>query len=118
MQDYDEPEIFEGAFIKSRKAHTCFECRNKIEKGEFYFRVKGLCDGDWFKYAICDDCETIGNWLVYSQREQWVFGELNEILKEIYDLDLLGFRFVVKTSGDQEVWPELTKYSQSSVNIK
>ena len=66
-------EIYNETFPKSRKEHTCCECRETIPIGVKYNKVEGLWDGSFNTYKTCMFC--------YKMREKYFthgffFGEL------------------------------------------
>ena len=52
-------EMFESNVVKSRKQHTCLECRREIHKGAQYERSSGLWEGKFETYHVCLDCANI-----------------------------------------------------------
>lgn len=48
---------------RARKPHVCTECWRRIEPGENYVEVVGLCDGQWDRFTTCRHCEAAGRWL-------------------------------------------------------
>jgi len=55
--DYDPSDVWDERKRKARKEHVCYECREKIEKGDEYVYITSLSDGSWWHYKICEYCE-------------------------------------------------------------
>lgn len=69
MCGYDDAErcsVFDETERKSRKAHTCDECRKPIPVATKYMRIKSLFDGSWSTAAIHLEC--------WRAREELDFG--------------------------------------------
>lgn len=56
--DWDTP-IYNKKEMKARKNHKCYECKDTIEKGKIYFRIKSLSEGEWWNFPICKTCNSI-----------------------------------------------------------
>ncbi len=58
--DFDGPDIFNLIEVsKSRKEHTCYECRKLIPIGSLYYKHVGLWDGSWDEYKLCEPCQDL-----------------------------------------------------------
>ncbi len=58
--DSDGPKVFEEFYVRrSRKPHTCCECREPIAIGSTYVCTEGLWDGSWSRYRTCVVCNRI-----------------------------------------------------------
>lgn len=65
--DVDEPiQIFDETKPVARKQHKCNECRRVIEKGEQYYRMRGMdyYREYWFGYVCCLQCLAATRWLL------------------------------------------------------
>ena len=81
MSDYEMPSAFWESRPRARKAHECDECRNEIEKGEVYWRVSGVWDGEFSHYKMCGGCETLRD-LLAAEGVECFFGGLFECMEE------------------------------------
>lgn len=59
--DYDGPELFTRIERKARKIHKCYECRKEIKPGDEYSCHKGLWDGQWDEFKICEACQDLSD---------------------------------------------------------
>ena len=53
----DVSTIWNEKRVVARKEHVCYECGEKIEKGDEYVRIGSLFDGRWDTYKICEYCD-------------------------------------------------------------
>lgn len=87
------PSAFWETFPKARKVHQCDECRNEIEKGENYWRVAGIWEGEFSHYKICGGCQTLRALLLVEGVESFL-GGLYECMEEAGDpipaMEVLG----------------------------
>lgn len=93
--DYDSPgcDIWREKRLeigKSRKAHACYECGRKIEKGERQDVAEALQEGLWFDMRRCVECLTLAELITteHGACPQW--GLLREISSEL-DYDWRAF---------------------------
>lgn len=69
---------------KARKEHACYDCSYKIQPGEPYTAVGGLCEGEWWHGAICSRCMSLLEWVKAHIPCVCVsFGNMREELTEI-----------------------------------
>jgi hypothetical protein len=54
--DGEPAEIWEETERKARKEWKCYECGEKIEKGETYTQIKSLICGYWSNHRVCEYC--------------------------------------------------------------
>jgi hypothetical protein len=57
VSDCEPPTLFEDRLRKARAAHICGECRHPILPGEIYHDIRGLWDGRWSRFKVCECCE-------------------------------------------------------------
>ena len=82
--DAEMPDVFSSNKVKANKDHICYECRHKIEKGIYYWRMKGHWPGgiDWQTYKICEECEEIRQELADPDYGLAPFGYLSDWVQE------------------------------------
>ena len=83
--DYDQPELYKDKIVKARKEHKCCECGERIAIGERHEHAKGKWDGNWDSYRTCLFCTKLRAELCCFGG--WIFGELRELVWEVYGLD-------------------------------
>lgn len=54
-----KPSVYEERTRKARQAHTCTECCRPIVVGGTYRHVKGLWEGTWSRYKLCEYCTSL-----------------------------------------------------------
>ena len=82
--DYESPQFYDHYIVKkSRKAHTCYECRRTIAIGSSYEYTAGKWDGRMEVYKTCLDCMNIRSGL--SCEESTTFGELWSDIYEVFE---------------------------------
>ena len=84
--DWDDgpAEFFEESNPIARKQHKCVECREMIQPGERYERVKGRWEGEYSSHATCIPCQRIRD--TYCPRG-YCFGMLAEQIEECLGFD-------------------------------
>ncbi len=82
--DLLRPDVFDQVFRQARKDHKCSECSVPIKKGSHYYEVKGLWDGYWQNYKICQDCYDLADYLQKKKDFCWGFGDLFEGIRDGY----------------------------------
>jgi uncharacterized CHY-type Zn-finger protein len=55
----DHADIYNERRLKCRKAHPCYSCDETIDAGKPALYIKGMFDGRWFWYYICENCERL-----------------------------------------------------------
>ena len=86
MCDCEMPTVFNESKRKAKKQHTCCECDRFISKGESYFMLQGLWDGQWRNYKQCVDCHEIGNKYQDETRECY---PISGLIQELINSDLI-----------------------------
>lgn len=87
------PDVFEHSDPIARKRHTCDECGATISRNRRYHRVRGLWDGHWSTFKICEPC-----WDLWATFDEVAFGLLHDRVRG-------GFNFI-----DIADRPELLAY--------
>ena len=49
-------DFYNETWPRARKEHRCYECRQAINKGEYYRRVFGKWEGEIDTFVTCDRC--------------------------------------------------------------
>lgn len=57
--DGTSSSVWDVAWVRSRKAHTCFSCTEGVNPGELYRRTGVLSDGHWYSYRHCATCAIV-----------------------------------------------------------
>lgn len=85
MCDPDAPSFFRSCARHSRKARTCYECKEPITVGDKYVYSVGKYDGDLLSFHTCTKCEKLRDGLTtdYGYEYRPGFGELMEELAEM-----------------------------------
>jgi hypothetical protein len=52
----EESGFRSGSWVRARKAHRCYACRETIRPGDLYHREAGTHEGDFFLYKHCARC--------------------------------------------------------------
>lgn len=82
-QDCDGgPSLFTEKILKARKQHKCCECKEVIQPGESYERVKGLWEGVWQKYDTCMHCLSLRKVFFCGYTYGEVLWDLEEHIRE------------------------------------
>jgi len=81
--EYGYCDIYEEIKRKANKNHVCDCCRECIEKGDEYFAINTLYDGEWSNLKVCDCCMEDGKNL---RRLGFCFSwsDLEDVLREAY----------------------------------
>jgi hypothetical protein len=83
VSDCELPTLFDRRLRVARKVHACCECRHPIVPGEKYHDTKGLWDGSWERYRVCECCEKKRCALAAYFKDVCIaFGEVAEFLAE------------------------------------
>lgn len=101
MCDCEMPTVFNESQRKAKKQHTCCECDRTIPKGESYFMLQGLWDGQWKNYKQCSTCHEIGNKYKDETNECYPLGEL---IQELHNSDL------IENQGEDDDTPKWVSY--------
>ena len=75
MCDCELPAVSKEGFVKARKSHVCGECRNPIDIGEEYWKIRGLWEDQWATYKMCKSCRDLAEELRCEDR-CFCFGEV------------------------------------------
>jgi hypothetical protein len=107
-------EFFSQRGVKAAKPHKCIECNGGIYKGEHYYRLAGVWEGDFWSGCQCveckvlrDDCEKREGFEIYGD-EAVCFGELYEYISDINDDDALKER-AIEIKQRRRHWWQLIK---------
>ena len=79
-------ELAYEKYVKTRKPHKCECCWQRIDKGEVAIVCSGKYDGHFFRYYLCDPCNTV---MVCAQKAKvwswldWEEVALNDVLREL-----------------------------------
>lgn len=89
----DHADVYNERRLKCRKAHPCYSCRETIDAGKSSLYIKGLFDGRWFRFYICENCERLQIAVALKEVQEdcpydtaWcAFEDLAEYLEEAKD---------------------------------
>ena len=85
IDDCDERySVYYKQVKRARKEHKCCECRRAIAPGEPYQFSKGLYDGTWDTWHMCQHCLIGAEWLV-EQCGGYVYASVREEIREHAD---------------------------------
>jgi hypothetical protein len=71
----DEPEGFRsGSWVRARKEHRCYACRETIRPSDLYHREAGAQEGDFFLHKHCARCWQMLNYLAKHTGEPVAYG--------------------------------------------
>jgi hypothetical protein len=62
--------------VKARKGYVCDDCRVAIIPRQMYFSVRGVWDGEWRTYRMCEACMSLRNYHNFWGEDGPPFGEL------------------------------------------
>lgn len=97
------PTVFNESKRKAKKQYTCCECDRTIPKGESYFMLQGLWDGQWRNYKQCVDCHEIGNKYQDEIRECY---PISGLIQELINSDLIENQ----GEDDKPIWVSCTNW--------
>ena len=84
------PSVSSCVTRKARKEHECCECRQTIEKGQFYEVVTGCWDGVWSEFKTCSDCVAILKECMAEVDDHYhQFGRLRDLVSDAGTLSAL-----------------------------
>lgn len=84
--DYDNgPTSFWESWVIARKEHTCCECMSTISPGEKYRLNKGVWDGDFQTWKMCEICHRVFQAALSGTDNCICFGELWETVGVDYE---------------------------------
>lgn len=106
MCDCEMPKVFNESKRKAKKQHNCCECDRPILKGENYFMLQGLWDGQWRNYKQCSICHDIGKKYQDETNECYPLGEL---IQEIHYSDLIENQ---SDDDDNPLWVSFVDWLQ------
>lgn len=86
----DKVQLLENRFVKSRKVHSCDECRRIIAKGDEYYKETWVYDGKVNHHKTCEDCYSLRQ--VFFSSGGW-YGQLIDDMSD----------FVVDCGGELSV---------------
>jgi hypothetical protein len=100
------PDVYEEKLVTAKKAHKCYECLREIKPTDQYTIIKGLWEGKWHNFKICQKCIEIRDFLLDVQSIDCLnIGELYENVREsfvYFDEELGSFEveepFVLESS--------------------
>ncbi len=76
-------EFWNSTNHKARKSHTCLYCGKTISPGETYWRERGMCDGDFQSYCLCERCKTI---IPYFCLDEYI----GDFIDDLQEMDMLN----------------------------
>jgi len=109
MCDCEMPDVFDESKCKARKGHKCCECRSAISRGESYFILQGLWDGQWRNYKQCVNCNSIGHKYQNITHECYPLGDLIQ--------ELINSDFITNQKDDDDK-PDLWETSEDWLLIE
>lgn len=88
---------YSAALRTARKEHGCYECGRKIQPGERYEYVWGVCEGEAFVSKTCPRCLALREWVTaHVPCFCWAHGHIIEDAEntvEEYAHEAPGLRF-------------------------
>ena len=81
--DNDPCDIWDEKERKARKEYRCYECGEKIEKGDTYIHISALHYGEWSHFRVCEFCKH--DWGVVTDAGHcYEIGGLSEAWQEMW----------------------------------
>ena len=99
MCDCEMPDVFNESKRKAKKKHECCECSQTIFKGDHYFMLQGLWDGQWKNYKQCINCSEVGHKLTASTNGCYPLGDL---IQELINCD--GIENQNQDDDEPDLW--------------
>ncbi len=71
--------LLSNKFVRARKEHRCYECRDVIKVGDEYFKEATVHDEQFIEYKTCEHCYSLRQ-VFFS--DGWYWGMLWEMFTE------------------------------------
>lgn len=106
------PDFYHKECRKARKAHRCYECGCKIERGEVYEYVRGKWDDDPISMHTCPDCVRLRDAFCEMECFCWLHGSLlDDVETQFQDADFSpGLRYAYLRIVAAHRWRKRKKF--------
>ena len=106
-----EPEFYNEAWHKARKAHRCCECKETIVKDEQYHRFSGKWDNEVRSYKSCGRCYEVRAWALGNDSDCAIYCYLSGLYEYLIEAGNETFDFSSCPAELPEIMYKYADYS-------